>query len=211
MEGKKLFQAAKIVNLAGKQIEAMAESLYEKLWDALESLADVGEISDGGSKYTKDNSGWLTIRYFADLAIKDKQKKKPNRHVAFQVFLFDEEKEALLPGWEPSIYVFYGPGREPFEDDSMRIAAFLEEDVKLDEDDSRLWRWHEEDEDEFDAWFFAVPLVKINNEDDLQEQIVNSVISLLEKDDPRKAFPDNSVAYSYTIEEDTISLEFAGK
>lgn len=210
MEGKKLFQAAKIVSKACGQIQALGDALYLKLEKELKQLENVSDVSSGYSKYENDSSTWLSIRWMEDLAITDSPKRKPTRHVAFQIFLYDEGEDAMIKNWEPSIYIIYGPGRDSFEDDSIRITSCFEDDFTvLDKNDNQLWRWYELSDDTLDSWFFAVPLVKINNESDLQEQIVNPVISLLKTDDPKGSFPDNSCAYKFNVVDGNISISYS--
>lgn len=204
MNGKKLMNAAKIITQTGEQIGVLVDILHEKLIDALtdekqkiraEAWTDDGVNSAGE---------WMLTSYFWDYALLKGKSKKPYTHVAIQIVLYDEE-EVQIQGWEPSIYIMYAPGQDAFDLESFcfRFSNLLDEGCHLDGD--CLWRWEEFEED--DSWMFSVPLVKMNCEEDLVQQIVEPVKKLIAGNIQSDAFPSDSVAFRFAIgNDDKLSI-----
>jgi hypothetical protein len=207
MEGKQLFNAFYIAIKSWEQTQAMGGILFESLKSNLEKLENVSFVESGYSKCLYDDLEYVAINWLEDLAITEKTKRKPSRHIAFQVILYDENEESMVKGWEPSIYISCIPGRETISEDSIRISDFMG-NTYLDENDSRIWRWYElaEAEDEFDSWFFAVPLVKINYENDILEQIVKPAIRLFDEKSSASIFTTNSIAHHFKINGNEIVI-----
>jgi hypothetical protein len=203
MNGKKLMNAAEIISKAGEQIEALVEILNEKLIDALtdekqkiraEAWTDDGVNSAGN---------WMIKSYFWDIALLKGKSKKPYAHVAIQIVLYDED-EVQIQGWEPAIYIMYVPGEAEFDLESFCfwLSKLLDEGCHMDGD--LLWRWEEFEED--DSWMFSVPLVKMNCEEDLVQQIVEPVKKLITGGAPSHAFSSDSVAFHFTHEGDKLRI-----
>ncbi len=200
MNGKKLMNAAEIITKAGEQIEALNEILQDKLIDA---LAD--EKQKIRAKFLTDDvvhsaGNWMIKSYFYDIALFKGKSKKPYTHLAIQIVLYDEE-EVQIQGWEPSIYIMYCPGEDEFDLESFcfRFSNLLDEECHL--DGERLWRWAEESEED-DSWMFSVPLVKMNCEEDLVQQIVGPVKKLIAGNTPHDTFPSDSVAFRFAVGND---------
>lgn len=203
VNGKKLLNAARIISSAGAQIESMIEILNDKLIDTLgDEKKKVRVDADWADKSIRSAGNWLITSYFWDIALLKGRSNKPYAHLAIQVMLYNEDEEFRIQGWEPSIYVMYAPGEDEFESDSNRLHRMLEENARLDED--RLWRWKEFEEN--DSWLFALPLVKINCEDDLVQQIVQPVKRLIAGETASEAFPSDSVAFHFAQEGDTLRI-----
>ncbi|MBU4491205.1 MAG: hypothetical protein KKD69_01950 [Euryarchaeota archaeon] len=205
MNGKKLMNAAEIISKAGEQIEALVEILNEKLIDALtdeKQKIRAKECTDEGVNSAGD---WMFKSYFWDIALLRGKSKKPYAHVAIQIVLYDEE-EVQIQGWEPSIYIMYATGEGEFELESFcfRFSKLLDAECHLDGD--RLWRWEEEAEED-DSWMFSIPLVKMNCEEDLVQQIVEPVKKLIAGNTPHDAFPSDSVAFRFAVgNDDKLSI-----
>jgi hypothetical protein len=193
MEGRKLLNAAEIIVKAEGQIDALIETLDIKLRDELEKRYSRVVSSEKGDD-------WL---WFRNYALTEKGRKKASRHLAFQVVLYDEDEKAI-EGWEPSLYVMCGESKEPFSiDDNFWLSEAPDNysDIKY---DGRLLRW--EETDDIDAgWGFVLPLVKLNSEKALVEQIVEPVKKLLEDISPTDPFL-NSVAFRFTKGNDSINI-----
>jgi hypothetical protein len=201
MDGIKLLTAARVIAKAGEQIEAMIEILEEKLIEALtdkkENISAVHWSCDG--EYSE--GGWIYKSYLWNIALQKGRSKKPHAHIAIQVVLYDED-ELQISGWEPSLYIMYGPGEEAFNlEDSLWLSSAKKDGWNL--DGNRLWRWKEEDEE---GWGFVLSLVKLNSEEALEEQIVEPVKKLLERFAPSDPFPSNSVAFRFTEGNDGINI-----
>lgn len=203
MDGIKLLTAARIIAKAGEQIEAMIEILKDKLIEGLtdeqKKISAVYLLGDGENSY----GDWMIKSYFWDIAlIKEKKgkNKKPYAHVAIKIVLYDED-EQQISGWEPSLYVLYGLGEEAFDVNSLLLSSAKEDGWNL--DGNRLWRFKEDDED---GWGFVLPLVKMDSEKALVEQIIEPVKKLLGDLPPSDPFPSNSVAFRFTEVNDGINI-----
>lgn len=201
MNGSKLLSAAIIIEKAGGQIEAMIEILKNKMEKELENH-EMRVDPNWGDDEDQSIGGWMLTSYLFDIAMlkKDKRAKKPFAHIAIKIVLFDK-KEIDIKGWEPSIYVMYTAGLDEFEIDSFWLTEVLEEGCELD-DNRRLWRWSENDENA--GWGFVLPLVKLNNEEDLSNQVIYPIKELL----AGRVFPANSIAFCYEVEGDIINQMF---
>lgn len=201
--GNKILNAAKIIIKTGEQIESLIEILEEKLIDALtdeKQKIRAEEWTDDGVNSAGD---WIIKSYFWDVALLRGKSKKPYAHVAIQIVLYDDE-EVQIQGWEPSIYIVYAPGEDEFDLESF-CFRFSKLDAGCHLDGGLLWRWGEEAEED-DAWIFSIPLVKMNCEKDLVQQIVQPVKRLIDGETPSQAFPDDSVAFRFTQEGDKLRI-----
>ena len=206
MSGEKLLIAAKIVAKAGEQIEQIIELLNEKLIEVITD--DENKIRADGDWYDKSidsSGGWMIKTYLWDIARFQGKSKKPYAHLAVQIMLYDEE-ESRIRGFEPSIYIMYSPGEEEFGEESIRLSCMIEENARLDGD--RLWRWKEFEVD--DSWMFAVPLVKMQNEEALMEQVVEPVKKLLAKEKPIIVFAGDSMAFKFSFDQEGSLIMIAG-
>lgn len=201
MDGIKLKMAARIIAKTGEQIEALMEVLQEKMINALND--DKQKIR---AQYFNDDQedsagGWMIKSYLIDIAVYKGKSRKPYAHIAVRIVLYDED-ETLIPGWEPSLYVMYGSGKYEFALDSFWLSKVLEEECQLDSE--HLWRWQDEGEP---GWGFVLPLVKLNCEEDLVQQIVEPVKKLIAGNTLSDAFPSDSVAFRFAVgNDDKISI-----
>jgi hypothetical protein len=184
MPGRVLTQAAEIIVTAAGQIEAMLEKLDEQLLEMLENSDNA--VHDYADRYHERNK-WLLSNAVYGYALKKKGKGKRKAYGQFGIHLvFYNEIYSKNQGWEPTIFIFYAPGDDEFQLES--IDYILGRDFICSRD-NRVWRWREEDEESesTDAWMFAVPLVAINNEEDINTKIVAPAKALL-------VDPENSMA-----------------
>lgn len=196
MNGKKLLAAAKIIAKAGDQIEEMIPILIERLTNALagDHPKKRAEESDSENEQYSEG-GWLLESYLWDIALFEGKRQRPSAHVAVQIVLYDENEEQI-PGWEPSVYIMYGSGEGEFNLESFWFCNAFEEAWEL--AGERLWRWKDDGEE---GWGFALPLVKLNSKEDLVLQIVEPVRKLIESNNPAEAFPTDSVAFRFVVED----------
>ena len=101
-------------------------------------------------------------------------------------------------------YIIYAPGEAEFELESF-CFRFSKLDAGCHLDGDRLWRWGEEAEQD-DAWMFSIPLVKMNCEEDLVQQIVQPVKRLIAGETPSQAFPSDSVAFHFVQDGDKLRI-----
>jgi len=204
MDGIKLLTAARIIAKAGEQIETMIEILKDKLIEGLtdeqKKISAVYLLGDGENS----DGNWMIKSFFWDIALIKEEKrknKKPYAHIAIKIVLYDED-ELQISGWEPSLYIMYGPGEEAFNfEDSLWLSSAKDDEWNL--DGNRLWRFKEDDED---GWGFVLPLVKMDSEKALVEQIIEPVKKLLGDLPPSDPFPSNSVAFRFTEVNDGINI-----
>jgi hypothetical protein len=201
MPGKILGNAAKIIVSAGAQIDAIVEKLKGSMTQMLEEKAFVVTISDEGSE---DRNGWLLTEWMHCFSLKENGRKKNYfGHVNVHFVLHDQQL-INVSGWEPTVFVMYAPGKDLFDTDGLK--NIVSEDY-ICQEDQRLWRWGEEQDDVIDSWMFAIPIVSIKNEDDIQNKIVNPVNSLLTHPiNTITAFPTNSSFFKFKWEGDTFSM-----
>ena len=201
MDGIKLLTAARIIAKAGEQIDTMIEILGEKLIEALTNEKEKKSAVDWSEDGNYGKEAWIYKSYLCDIALLQGKSPKPYAHIAVQIVLYDED-EAQIQAWEPSLYIMYGPGEEAFTlEDSLWLSSAKEDKWHL--DGNRLWRWKEDDGE---CWGFVLPLVKLNSEEDLVEQVVVPVKKLLEGLAPSDAFSLNSVAFQFTEGYDGIKI-----
>lgn len=197
MNGKTLLTAAEIIVKAGEQISALMDVLGKEFIEELKTCKGVVRAKKDVDNSEDDTEGWLCTSWIQDFGLYESRKQKPSRHVAVQVVLYDEN-EAQVPGWEPALYVMYGIGEEAFVLTDCRLSSVIKEKGRL--VGERLWHW--EASDEYDeTWAFTLPLVKLNSEKDLIQQIVEPVKKLIDGEDPVGAFPTDSVAFRFVVEE----------
>jgi hypothetical protein len=207
MDGIKLFTAAKIIAKAGAQIEGLMEVLEEKMINALNDENQKIRAQCWGDDEEDSAGGWMIKSYLQDIAMLKGKKQKPYAHIAIQIALYDEN-EAQIQGWEPSLYVMYGSGEDGFGLGSFWLSKILEEKGQLDSSE-RLWSWKDEDEE---GWAFVLPLVKLNREEDLVQQIVEPVKKLIADKTRSDAFPSNSVALRFAVgNDDKLSILIENK
>ena len=201
MDGTTLSKAAKIIIKVGEQIEEMNEILGERLIEALTGEMRVVYSSD----YSKDSKGgWMIMHYLWNIALyKGTRKKNPDAHIAVKTVLYHEH-DSNIQGWVPSIYVMYSPDKSPFDlNDTFWIFDTLnkENEYRL-EEDHRLWHW--ETNKKNDSWAFCIPLVKMNNEKDLINQIVEPVKNLIKQ--TANAFPERCDAFHFIQEDNGLRI-----
>lgn len=202
MNGKTLLNAAKIIAKTGDQLDGILEIINEKLIEALESIqpGNRREVRvDEGRTYQQYTEGnWFLQAFLFNLHIYEGRRSKASGSIAVQIILYDEE-DIEIPGWEPSLSVMYHPGDVAAEIGNFSLSSLIEEGCTL-ESNRMLWRWDE------DGWGFAVPLVKLNSEEDIAHQIIEPVKKLYNKIEATTPFPDDSIAFQFEIDEDKLKI-----
>jgi len=205
MDGEKLRTAATIMVEAGKQIDEMIDILEEKLIEAFtnEKEKKSAEEYDYEGENNKGND-WISKCWLWDIELQKETRKghkKTEAHIAIKVVLYNED-EMKDSNWEPSLYVIYKKGEKAFNlENSLWIHSAKKEGWEL--DGNRLWRWKEEDEE---GWAFVLPLVELDSENTLKEQIILPVKKLLENSFASNPFPDKPVAFQFNQGKDGLSI-----
>ncbi|MCX5831363.1 MAG: hypothetical protein NT140_05680 [Deltaproteobacteria bacterium] len=199
MDGAKLLTAAKIIVKAGEQIEAIISILKEKLGEALTNEnIEIDVDYDTDEEYSEGD--WIYKSYLWDIALfkikRGKKTKQPFAHIAIKVVLYDED-ECKDSKWEPSLYISYGTGEIAFD---LESSLWLSPKKKgWDLDGNKLWNWKEEDEQ---GWGFVLPLVKLNFEETLVEQIIKPVKKLFDGTASADAFPSDNDGLAFRFTQD---------
>lgn len=210
MNGEKLLNAATIIVKAGAQIEALIEKLAENLKEKIDSVDGLRCSLDKPQYEYCDANEWLVGNAFRNIEINEGRKTNSSKQLAFQVILYNSE-DSELKNWQPAIYIMYAPGiDEPFEPDSILLT---DQELKpsINQDEDRIVRWDEDVLGVIDSWFFVVPLVRINNEADISEQIVEPAIKLLKQELAKQEqeateqtevniFPKDSIAFRFFLD-----------
>lgn len=200
VDGITLKKAATIIASAGGQIDAMMKILTEKLIYALENEKEKIRAENRDDDTQESVGSWMIKSYLEDISLLKGKSDKPYAHVAVQIVLNDE-KEAEIRGWEPSLYVIYGLGEDKFNLKDFRISSA--KDDKWDLDGNTIWRWKKEGEK---GWAFVLPLVKLNSGETLDKEIVEPVKKLLEGKVASNAFPSESVAFQFNEDDNGLSI-----
>ncbi len=200
MDGITLKTAANIIVKAGEQIDAMLAILIDKLTDALTNGNNKIRAENRNDDTQESAGSWMIKSYLEDIALLKGRSQKPYAHVAVQIVLNDDD-EAKIQGWEPSLYVIYGLGEDAFDLKDFRLSFAKANKWEL--DGNRLWRWKKEGEE---GWAFVLPLVKLDFEKTLIEQVVEPVKKLLQDPIHSNPFPDKSVAFQFTKSSDGINI-----
>jgi hypothetical protein len=200
MSGRVLTQAAEIIVTAAGQIKAMLEKLDEQLIKMLENSDNA--VHDYSDDYY-DKNEWLLSNTVYGYALKKKGKGKRKAYGQLGVHLvFYNETYSKNHGWEPTIFIFYAPGDDEFHLEDIDYILGSNFICAL---DNRMWRWWKEDEEKesTNAWMFAVPLVGINNEEDIKTKIVAPAKALLSD-------PENSMA-ALTCDKSFLRFQWTGE
>lgn len=203
MSGKTLLNAAKIIAKTGDQLQGMLEIINAKLITELESIVSGKgkevRVDEGGTDEQYTEGGWFLQAYLFNLHIYEGKRKTASGSIAVQIILYDED-DIEIPGWEPSLSVMYQPGDVAFEIGNFSLSNLLEEGCALEESNRMLWRC------EAGWWGFAVPLVKLNSEEDIVLQVIEPVKKLYDNIEAANAFPDDSIAFQFKIDGDMLRI-----
>ncbi len=199
MIGQNLYNAAQIVSKAGSQIDSIIETISEMF---VEKLKNVGHIRD----YTEtddDNyspGGWLLSEYFYNIWLIPPKKRNARSHIGVHVVLSDDD----IPGLkidEPIIFIMYGQGKDAFEIESL--AWILSDEFDGIIKNGKAICWAEEGE-KYDSWMFALPLVKLNSENDINQHIVQPAVNFIISPKALEEFPQDSIACSFYHEDGSV-------
>jgi hypothetical protein len=111
-----------------------------------------------------------------------KGSKKPDAFIGIQVKLFDIQ-ESKIVGKNPLLYVlFSGCECGEWDANEFMISKVFNEDCIYELEDDCVWQCYDEDEElgserDFEETLFAyvIPLVEINNNDDITELIIEPI------------------------------------
>lgn len=214
--GESLKIAFEAVIKAWEQAYDLMDLLMVSLREKLENDEDMTDYNLYLDKNHEDEH-WpiedVCTGYLRQIRVKKRGRGKTNAYayIAATAIFYDED-DAKIIGWEPAIYVDFGFGEERF----VIEEVFLNDKAGYDPDiinDSILKR---EDEEQYENWSFAVPLVLIRNKEVLESQIVKPAVAFVTqilkgKDnkiiDLKNIFPENSIAFKYVKTGDTIEIK----
>jgi hypothetical protein len=209
MSGKRLLIAAKTLFKAGEQLNAMVECLEEKVGKALTREPFIAKLDEEEWDVDQNEEDWVTKSYIVNIPLYEtKRKKNPYAWIGFMIVIYDEDEIAQVDGWEPALYVMYGPGGK---DGGWDVGGFdYKAECRLQEPDGRIWLYKDKDDDKWDSWFFVLPLTALSNEDALQLFVVEPMCKLLKmglkKLDPSQAFPHNNPVFRFRMGEEKIEI-----
>ena len=202
--GKILSQAAEIIVTAGAQMDAMLEKMDALM---LQMLEDRGDVVSEYSDHKYDRNEWICTDYLLGYALKAKGRGKRKDYGQVGIHLaFHNEQYCGNGGWEPCLFVFYAPGNENF---SLESLDYIVSENFICPQDNRIWRWAELEErnSEKDSWMFAVRLVSINTEGDIQAKIVQPTQAILsDPSDSRIALTCEETFFRFEWEGDTFRM-----
>ncbi|WP_457089898.1 hypothetical protein [Microvirga sp. P5_D2] len=174
-KGRALFRASRILEDTWKEVESLAE-LFERhvARFAKENRPYVFTKAGEGSP---DFPEWGLWHYQYDYEFRRKNKKKPDLYLALDIRVCwdDAYKITTTSGKsfeEPVIFI---------KGSSVDEWDYLEPNISLDEDEDYMshgkFLWYKEKADIY--WLYAVPLFSITSEDDLDNEIVRPLTSIL--------------------------------
>lgn len=196
--GRRLFQSAENLRQSAPDLDALLKSL----WEAVEEGVFFGEIKDLGDENAGGGEEWLAPAYAYNAAVLSSpvrlpsqrgpnKKPKPIGTLTFIVRLcnsgdFDNhivkwpwlDQACLIVGWHP----------KDNSEDTWEIDNFNPEDENLAaiiHVGNGLWAWQEQDKNY--AYFFAVPIFALRNENDLKRLALTPLKRLFDRDDPVSA------------------------
>lgn len=206
MDGLTLMNAAKIIEKSGEQLEVIIDLLKSKFHDVFSGDHIKFDIEWSEDDNDMTDGNWMLRSYLFTIALYETtKKKKPSQFIMIRLVLIDEMEEAVK-GWEPSIYVF-SVNNEDLGVESFLLSEILDKGRCLLHDTRRLWISNgSSDNSESIQWGFVIPLVKLNNEDDLVHQIVNPVNKLVKNVNDPVPFPINCKAFCYEYSGDELSI-----
>lgn len=196
--GRRLFQSAENLRQSAPDLDALMESL----WEAVEGTKFFGEIEDLGSEGTGGDGGWLAPAYAYNAAVLSyperapgqrgpSKKPKPIGTLTFIVRLCNsgevEDHTAKWP-WLDQACLILGWHPKDNPEDNWEIDNFNPEDenlVSIIHVGNGLWAWQERDENY--AYFFAIPIFALRNENDLKRLALSPLKKLFDSDDPVRA------------------------
>lgn len=197
MIGDTLKNAAKIIVKSGGQIDALFDLALKHLEEKLKKISYIKKVDLGKSELVEDEGQWITTSYLKNLEIFNNKARKPTSHIALMVVLYDE-KEININGWEPSLYIMFSDDRDQFNEGWLISDMLEDDDFRQSKKDQRLWcRYNDEGADDYSEWLYVVPLVKINAEEDIINELVEPVIKILEKDFDKQIFNEGSSVFNY--------------
>lgn len=201
MSGKVLASAAEIIVTAGAQIDALVEKLMESMNKMLEEQSCVVRISHD---VARDKGEWMIEQWMTCFSLKEnKKKKKENKHINIHLVLHDEYLKNVT-GWEPSIFIMFAPGEDEFTIEGLKWVISRN---NIDNKEGRLWRWIEENGDVVDSWMFAIPLVSINNEENIEDFITKPIQALLlDQNNTTNAFSTRHPSFKFKWDGDIFSM-----
>lgn len=196
--GRRLFQSAQNLRQSAPDLDALMESL----WEAIEANKFFGEIEDLGDEDAGGNGKWLATAYAYNAAVLSyserlpgqrgpSKKPKPIGTLTFIVRLCNsgsgEEHTEQWP-WLDQACLILGWHPKDNPDDNWEINNFEPEDENLAaifHIENGLWAWREHDENY--AYFFAIPIFALRNENDLKRFALVPLKRLFDSDDPVRA------------------------
>lgn len=194
--GRRLFQSAENLRQSAPDLDALMQSL----WEAVEGI--FGEIEDLGDEDTGGDGEWLATAYAYNAAVlsvpervsgQRGRRKKPKQigSLTFIVRLCnsgDIEEHTVKWPWLDQACLILGWHSKDNPEDNWEIDNFNPEDENLSaiiHVENGLWAWQEHGENY--AYFFAIPIFALQNENDLKRLALRPLKELFDSDDPVRA------------------------
>lgn len=183
--GAQVVEAVRGVQKVWEQIEALVDVFAMNLRRAVPAFdGRVSKLSVTDGDSDGPDAGWVYERWHWNYVIAgggESRKHHPS-YLALDFVLHDDVTEKVI-GNQPVVYVLCCSDGE-FDDIAEEVfrldASFLrEEGWKLDAD-GKLWTWTSTDGRTF-YWVFCVPLLAINDEQDVRNELVLPAIRLIEE------------------------------
>lgn len=181
--GAQVVDAVRGVQKLGKQIEALVDVFAMNLRREVAALASrVGKlgVTDGNSN--GPGAGWVDERWHWNYVVAgggESRRRYPS-YLALDFVLDDDVTEKVI-GKQPMVYVLCcsdGEFKYIAEEDFRLEASFLDDEGWELDADGKLWTWT--DGASF-YWVFCVPLLAINDERAVRNELVLPAIRLIEE------------------------------
>ena len=199
--GRKLFQSAENLRRSAPELDALLESL----WEILENEEFFGEIADLGDEDSGGDGEWIASAYAYNAGILSRPARAPGQRGASKKpkqigtisivarLCNSKDIDGELPDWpwlnQTCLIVGWHPKQNP--DDYWEIENFDPEDENLASIvhiGDGLWAWRESEVDY--AYFFALPIFALTNEEVLKRFALRPVRALFDSDDPKSQAED---------------------
>jgi hypothetical protein len=208
--GENLFNAARLIVKAGKEIEALVETIYKMLETELPNLDPVRKIEWGDDKWDESDN-WIYDGFIQNIGIFKKSKKLATATLAVQVLLCDIEEEEIV-GPCPLLYVLYCAGGS-WDYKEFTISHALDEECRYDIENSSLWSLYDDEDTkgvinwEESQFVYVVPLTSINKPADISELIINPIKMAIQGKNIAEYLSSKEKIMKFAIKNDQVILK----
>jgi hypothetical protein len=192
LNGATLTKCFNLVSMAGKEINALYESLSNLLIAGIELSSCPISIYKGGAKdyYEMDNNEWIQtdIAWNLPLTSRARINAKAERYLSFQISLVGEGMAAINND-EPLLHMSLWDSPVDFENERMGFPIDIKNKPVLRENALIDWGTGDRKDWTKQVWTFSLRLMSLNSREDLEKYVVNPAIALLRGEDIRKSLP----------------------